>query len=95
MHRQPVTLNAEQVRKLAEIEAMRPDLQGYTVSRKVHVALQEWFKACFEDAHVKGIKRQPLKDGDESKRDAAVSYPGSVFSQLLSSNNFTHSAVMS
>lgn len=42
--RQPVTINPEELAKLTKMEKIRPDLQDLSVSKKVHVALQEWFK---------------------------------------------------
>src|SRR3989338_6406360 len=39
--RQIIQIPAEQVQKLADIEAIRPDLKGYPLSRKVHILLQE------------------------------------------------------
>lgn len=42
--RQQVSINPEELQKLEEIENKRPDVKGYTISKKVHVALQEWFK---------------------------------------------------
>ena len=42
--RQPVAINIYEMKKLVEIEAIRPDLRGYNVSKKVHVILQEWLR---------------------------------------------------
>ena len=44
--RQMVQIPAEQVKKLNEIEATRSDLKGYTVSKKVHLLLQEKLKVA-------------------------------------------------
>jgi len=39
-----VSINPEELEKLDDVEQKRPDMKGYNISKKVHVALQEWFK---------------------------------------------------
>ena len=41
MKRQLIQIPAEQVNKLREIDAVRPDLKDYPISKKVHILLQE------------------------------------------------------
>lgn len=60
MKRQQVAINPDEIEKLAKIEKIRPDMQDLSVSKKVHVALQEWFKENLkssENIH----KTMPLK----------------------------------
>jgi|TARA_Y100000296_G_scaffold781_1_gene769 hypothetical protein len=42
--RQQVAINTDEIKKLSEIEKIRPDMQNYSISKKVHVALQEWIR---------------------------------------------------
>ena len=55
------SINKKEMRKLKEIESIRPDLRGYNLSAKTHVALQEWFKVNFEEALKKGLKLPKVK----------------------------------
>ena len=38
--RQQVAINTDEIKKLSEIEKIRPDMQNYSISKKVHVAQQ-------------------------------------------------------
>ena len=54
-------INAKELRKLKEIDSIRPDLRGYDTTTKAHIALQEWFKVNFEEALKKGMKLPKVK----------------------------------
>jgi hypothetical protein len=47
--RQLIQIPAEQVKKLEELEAIRPDLKDYSVSKKVHLLLQEKLAELLKD----------------------------------------------
>ena len=42
--RQMVSIQPEEIEKMIKIEQIRTDLRDYNISKKVHLALQEWFK---------------------------------------------------
>ena len=54
-------INAKEMKRLKEIETIRPDLRGHTLAERMHIALQEWFKVNFEEALKKGVKLPKAK----------------------------------
>ena len=58
MSRRTCYLRPSEIERFKEIERVRPDIVGYGLSQKVHVALQEWFREQLSGLHVEKIKKE-------------------------------------